>query len=98
MSPADLFPETLPEESKMEKSAEPRNERAPAGLMLQYLVVLAATDPLVWRRILVPAAGNNPDRITATPGGWRCEPSLMTLHVGVIITIEAQKDQLKDNK
>lgn len=40
----------------MEKSAKTRKERAPAGLMLQYLVVLSATEPLVWRRILVPAS------------------------------------------
>jgi hypothetical protein len=34
---------------------QPRNSPVPTGLMLQYLVVLAGTDPLVWRRILVPA-------------------------------------------
>ena len=33
----------------------PRKARVPPGLRLQYLVVLAGTDPLVWRRIQVPA-------------------------------------------
>ena len=34
---------------------KPKNGPVPPGLMLQYLVVLAGTDPLVWRRIQVPA-------------------------------------------
>ena len=34
---------------------KPRDRPVPPGLMLQYLVVLAGTDPLVWRRIRVPA-------------------------------------------
>ena len=35
---------------------QPGDEPVPPGLMLQYLVVLAGTDPLVWRRVRVPAA------------------------------------------
>jgi hypothetical protein len=37
-------------------SLNPRSGPVPPRLMLQYLVVLAGTDPLVWRRIRVPAA------------------------------------------
>lgn len=39
----------------MTTQGQPRSGPAPEGLMLQYLVVLSRTDPLVWRRILVPA-------------------------------------------
>ena len=35
---------------------QPRDGPVPPRLMLQYLVVLAGTDPLVWRRIRVPAS------------------------------------------
>lgn len=34
---------------------KPKDGPVPPGLMLQYLVVLAGTDPLVWRRVQVPA-------------------------------------------
>jgi hypothetical protein len=34
---------------------EPASDDFPAGLMLRFLIVLAGTDPLVWRRIDVPA-------------------------------------------
>lgn len=37
------------------RSNQPQGAPVPPGLMLQYLVVLAGTDPLVWRRIRVPA-------------------------------------------
>lgn len=39
----------------MLRPSEPRSGPVPEGLMLQYLVVLAGTDPLVWRRLRVPA-------------------------------------------
>ena len=39
----------------MANPTEPRDGAPPADLLLQYLVVLAGTDPLVWRRIRVPA-------------------------------------------
>lgn len=35
---------------------QPRDGPAPPDLLLRYLVVLADTDPLVWRRIVVPAS------------------------------------------
>lgn len=35
---------------------QPRKGPVPPELMLQYLVILAGTDPLVWRRIRVPAS------------------------------------------
>lgn len=35
--------------------AQPGDGPVRPGLMLQYLVVLAGTDPLVWRRVRVPA-------------------------------------------
>lgn len=35
---------------------QPRDGPVPPELMLQYLVILAGTDPLVWRRIRVPAS------------------------------------------
>lgn len=35
--------------------AEPKDGPVPRGLVLQYLVVLSGTEPLVWRRIRVPA-------------------------------------------
>jgi Plasmid pRiA4b ORF-3-like protein len=37
------------------KTRKPRDGPVPADLTLQYLIVLAGTDPLVWRRIRVPA-------------------------------------------
>ena len=39
----------------MATQGQPRAGPVPPGLMLQYLVVLAGTNPLVWRRIRVPA-------------------------------------------
>ena len=39
----------------MSTQDQPRGGPVPPGLMLQYLVVLAGTNPLVWRRIQVPA-------------------------------------------
>ena len=39
----------------MPPKGSPRDGPVPPGLMLQYLVVLAGTNPLVWRRIRVPA-------------------------------------------
>ena len=35
---------------------EPKSGPVPPDLLLQYLVVLAGTDPLVWRRLRVPAS------------------------------------------
>ena len=40
----------------MSTESQPRDSPVPPGLLLCYLVVLAGTDPLVWRRIRVPAA------------------------------------------
>lgn len=37
------------------RARQPRDGPVPPRLVLQYLVVLAGTDPLVWRRIRVPA-------------------------------------------
>ena len=42
----------------MNEQSRPRSGPVPEGLMLQYLVVLAGTDPLVWRRILIPATSS----------------------------------------
>lgn len=39
----------------MTGSHDEEEEAVPSDLLLQYLVVLAGTDPLVWRRIRVPA-------------------------------------------
>jgi hypothetical protein len=50
-----------------------QREPVPPGLMLQYLVVLAGTDPLVWRRIRVPATYSFWDLHVAIQDamGWR---------------------------
>ena len=39
-----------------DRPLQPRDGPVPPRLMLQYLIVLAGTAPLVWRRIRVPAA------------------------------------------
>ena len=39
----------------MSPRRRPKDAPVPPGLVLQYLIVLSGTDPLVWRRIRVPA-------------------------------------------
>ena len=57
VGPALVCTSTIRAESAMPaRPKQPRDGPVPPRLMLQYLVVLAGTDPLVWRRIRVPAS------------------------------------------
>ena len=52
---------------------QPRDGPVPPRLMLQYLIVLAGTNPLVWRRIRVPRRtpfGTSTLRFKTRWAGW----------------------------